>query len=616
MSWKLTPALLCCFSFFATADAQEFLAPLGHNIARYQQAKAQALPYKTTALSLPFFEDFTGSSIYPDHAKWIGHSVYVNNTMCISPISRGVATFDALNARGGPYDSINNNALVYADSLTSQPIDLSGNTPADSIYLSFFYQPQGNGFAPETQDSLMLYFKKKDGSWLKIWSREGTTVMSFQQVMIAVNDTNFLHNNYQFRFVNKASVNLNDDVWNLDYIRLSAGRNMYDTLVDDIATTVEPSFLLNDYAFMPYRQFVADKAGESAAQHSFTVRNNYGALRAINYGYSAKELISNTPLFSSAQSSVNIAAATEQSYSFPSFATNFNAPDIYSKVVFEQTYYAKQVGGADEPDNDTIRCQQVFDNYLAYDDGTAEKSYFLKQFATLPAKLAIEFHLNQPDTIQGVAIYFGRQVPLAFSKFFSLAVYKDIAINGGADQQLYQEDLFFPGYVDTVNHFWTYKFDSPVPLPAGTFYICAIQPASSGSDSLYYGFDANRVTANHMYINLNNFWEPSIVTGVAMIRPLLGRPVKTTNGIAATQRNDIPWSIAPNPAHNEVIVAIGLQEGYRWQYTITDLLGRVVRHGKLNDDGAIDIAALPQGAYLLQINSGTLTAQPKKLIKY
>ena len=31
-------------------------------------------------------------------------------------------------------------------------------TPADSIYLSFYYQPQGNGNAPEEQDSLVLQF--------------------------------------------------------------------------------------------------------------------------------------------------------------------------------------------------------------------------------------------------------------------------------------------------------------------------------------------------------------------------------------------------------------------------------------------------------------------------
>lgn len=616
MIWKITSSIIGLFFFFAVANAQEFLAPLSHNVSQYQLTKTPLPKQKTTALTLPFFEDFTGNTIYPDPAKWIGNTVYINNTMCLHSISRGVATFDALNAKGGPYDSINNNALVYADSLTSHPINLSGNTPADSIYLSFFYQPQGNGFAPEQQDSLMLYFKKQDGSWLKIWSIEGTTVADFKQVMIAVNNTNYLHNDFQFRFVNKASINLNDDVWNIDYIRLSANRNIYDTLVNDIATTIAPSFLLNDLTYMPYRHFIANKIGELAAQHSFTIRNNYTALRAINYGYEAKETISNTPLFSSAQTNVNIAGATEQSFPFPSFATNFTAPSNYAKVIFEQTYYAKQVGATDHPNNDTIRCQQVFDNYMAYDDGSAEKSYFLKQFATLPAKLAIEFHLNQPDTIRGVSIYFGRQVPLAFNKFFSLAVYKDIAINGGTDQQVYQEDLFFPGYVDTINHFWTYKFDSPVALPAGSFYIAAIQPANSGSDSLYYGFDANRTTANHMYINLNNFWEPSIVTGVAMIRPLLGQPVQTTNSIANAPIKTTEWNFVPNPAKNHIIIQTKLQ-GYNWQYYITDMLGRTILNGTLNgDNNNIDLTSLPQGAYLVQLHSATTTTQPKKLIKY
>lgn len=614
MNWRLIPYILSILIVFTKASAQEYLVPLSHNIAQTQHVLLPNPHYKTTALNLPFFEDFIGETIYPDPSKWIGHTVYINNTMCLNPISKGVATFDALNAQGGPYDSINNNALVYADSLTSQPINLSANTPGDSIYMSFFYQPQGNGFAPETQDSLMLYFKKQDGTWDKVWSKEGTTVVNFQQVILPLNTSTYLHGDFQFRFVNKASINLNDDVWNVDYIRLSAGRSIFDTLINDIATSINPTGLLNDLSFMPYRHFVANKVGELATQHSFTVKNNYTSLRAINYGYTAKEKLSNTPLFSSSILNTNIAGATVQSFPFPSFPTNFNAPNIYAKVIFEQAYYAKQVGGVDEANNDTIRYQQVFDNYMAYDDGTAEKSYFLKQFTTLPAKLAIEFHLNQPDTVRGVSIYFGRQVPLAFNKFFSLAVYKDIAVNGGTDQQVYQEDLFFPGYVDTVNHFWTYKFDSPVPLPAGTFYICAIQPASSGSDSLYYGFDANRTTANHMYINLNNFWEPSIVTGVAMIRPLLGQPVKTTNNIISPTAKKLNWSFVPNPASNSITIQTELQ-GSGWQYHITDMLGRELLSGLLIDK-IIAIESLPQGTYIIHLSNGTLTTQSKKLIKF
>ena len=57
----------------------------------------------------------------------------------------------------------------------------------------------------------------------------------FKQVMVPVADIKFFHPSFQFSFVNKASINVNDDVWNVDYVRMAANRNMYDTLVNDIA---------------------------------------------------------------------------------------------------------------------------------------------------------------------------------------------------------------------------------------------------------------------------------------------------------------------------------------------------------------------------------------------
>ena len=52
---------------------------------------------------------------------------------------------------------------VLADSLISKPISLINEngeklTPADSLYFSFYYQPQGNADAPESTDSLVLMF--------------------------------------------------------------------------------------------------------------------------------------------------------------------------------------------------------------------------------------------------------------------------------------------------------------------------------------------------------------------------------------------------------------------------------------------------------------------------
>jgi len=603
--------ILYLFAFLPfVAAGQEYVAPLTYNPVLAAPSKTPLL--KTTALALPFFEDFTGYSALPDASKWTDRSVYINNTMAVSPVSRGVATFDALNAQGAPYDSVNPFTYRYADSLTSQTIDLSMHTPADSIYLSFFYQPQGRGFAPETQDSLILFLKRSNGSWARVWAKEGTASQPFRQVMIPVADTAYMKAAFQFRFVNKASINLNDDVWNLDYIRMAANRNINDTAIDDLTTVDQPSNLLNDYTAMPYRQFKANVNGELATQHTFSVSNHLSSQRAVTYGYNAREQVSNTPL-SNSKSNDNIAPYTSKSYVFATYGGSYNAPGLYDRVVYENKYYISDPSAAGDKANDTIVYEQVFDNYLAYDDGTAEKSYFLHQGNTLPAKTAIEFHLNQPDSLRGVAIYFGRQVPMAFSKFFDITVYRSIAINNGVNDVLYQNPVSFtPGYVDTINHFWVYKLDNPVALNAGAFYLGTTQPAQSGSDSLYFGLDVNRLGGNHLYVDYQGFWESSVIQGALMIRPLLGQPVFST-AVETPGRNLQPdWSLYPNPAQNILSVSTALPS---FVYEIADAQGRILKQAQGMSQERIDVSFLSPGIYFVRILAGGQYTVPKKFIK-
>lgn len=593
-------------------QGQELIVPLDHNTS----GNGRLLPStrKTTALTLPFFEDFLGPGLFPDVGKWIGNQVYINNTMGVDVISRGVATFDALNEKSGPYDSANFNTYRNADSLTTQFIDLSSLSPADSIYLSFFYQPQGNGFMPEPQDSLMLYFRRQNGSWNKVWSMPGSALQPFRQAMVPVRETDYFHPEFQFRFNNKASINLNDDVWNLDYIRMNTGRTAGDTIIQDVTTTFEPPFLLNDYTAMPYNQFLANSAAELATQHQFTMRNNAPSPEVVNYNYSAREANTNTPLATGTPGSAPLSGFMSQSVTFPMYTPAFPNPGNDARVVFEQEYAFSTSLPQNILANDTIRKQQVFDNYLAYDDGTAEKSYFLNQFPTLPAKLAIEYHLNEPGNVYGVAIYFGRQVPLATYKFFSVQVYRDIAANGGTDQMIYQQDLLFPSYSDTMNKFWLYKFDSPVPLSAGTFYLGTQQAAASGSDSLYFGLDVNRVGGNHLYYNVLNVWEPSTVGGALMVRPIMSNNF-TPSAIRDT-RDLTPISVElfPNPVQDQLLISLPNADG-PYRYQLTNIQGSVLLQGNAHQSADLNMTALPAGVYMLRLANEAGQSITRKIIK-
>jgi len=594
--------------------AQEHVTFVDHNPFLKPDGRSHAMA-KTTALSLPFFDDFTNYDLFPDASKWVDMEVYVNNTMGVGVVSRGVATFDALNKYGIPYDTISNTAEIYADSLTSRPIDLLAHSPADSIYFSFFYQPQGNGFSPETDDSLMLFMLKKNGIWTKVWSMEGTTLQPFQVVMIPIVDTSFFYSSFQFRFVNKASINTNDDVWNIDYVKLDAFRNIYDTLVSDVGFGPNPTYILNDYTFMPYHQFSANMAGELAAQHSDSLVSRYTNSVNVTYSYTVREELSNTPMYTGTNNTTTIQPLVPQGISFPMYPISYSPPSANSKVVFENKYFIQSISTTDPTDNDTIVCEQIFDNYLAYDDGTAEQSYYLNLFPTLPGKLAIEYHLNQPDTLRGVAIYFGRQVPTAWYKTFSLVVYSDIGVTGsGTETLLDQEDDFTPKYIDTINHFWYYSLHNPVALPAGVFYVGTIQPALSGSDSLYFGLDVNRVGGNHLYYNTLNTWQPSTISGALMLRPLFGQFTPSTDNIRNITQTENDWSVSPNPVFDKLTFSF-IANAHPAIYQITDLQGKLINTGQIKTGQSVDLSDLPSGMYFVRLIQGDISSITRKIIK-
>ncbi len=602
MTFSLRPTriyltlILCCCALVAAA--QEVVVPLSWNVspaAAQQSRNARAAARKTTALSLPFFEDFLGSDPYPDPQRWVvNRQVYVNNTMGIDPIAQGVCTFDALGANNRPYDTVNPFGVRYADTLASQPFDLSAYSPGDSIYLSFFYQPQGAGFSPETTDSLMLFFRNKAGRWSKQWAKEGTLLQPFRQVLIPVTDTAYLYNGFQFRFINKASINLNDDVWNLDYVRMDAGRNWADTAVADIALTTIPGNLLGDYTAMPYRHYLAQTAAESAADIWGNFRNNSAQPVTGFVGINATNAANGTSFYTTGQP-LNAPAYQSDAFRIPSYTaiTQLGPQDpLVIRHHFSLTTSAQQASMA----NDTLTKLQVFDNYFAYDDGTAEKAYYLNLLPALPGKVAIEFHTNVADTLRGGAILFAQQVPTATGKFFNMEIYRRLAGVAGAaaDERIHSQDFYQPRFVDTVNRFFNYTFETPVALPAGTYYFVVMQPALSGSDSLYYAVDANRVGSNHLFYNVDGTWKNSTLSGALMIRPLFGAPVSPT--AVATVSETPSWQVYPNPSAGALSLS-GVPQNSLVQ--VTDLMGNQVV-AQWQTPATPDLKHLAAGTYFVR----------------
>lgn len=168
------PFALAIFLFMSlNTRAQEVLTGLSENpviIEALARQNAQGGNIRETveeeALLLPFFDDFSQSWIFPAASRWSDDHAYVNTNFQYFSANRGVATLDAIDRRGLLHPEARTYPPFSADSLTSRNIRLDSIfspvaralTPADSIYLSFFYQPQGRGNAPEAFDSLSLSF--------------------------------------------------------------------------------------------------------------------------------------------------------------------------------------------------------------------------------------------------------------------------------------------------------------------------------------------------------------------------------------------------------------------------------------------------------------------------
>jgi hypothetical protein len=221
---------------------------------------------QTDTVSLPFVDDFSyyWQSSQPDINLWMDSYVYINNHYPVEPRSNGVATFDALDADGNVYR--NSGSSFPADTLTSRPIDLDGQS---NVYLSFFYQPQGLGDSPEEGDVLMLQFKsmsseeEDEEKWRSVWSVPGTTLHPFKQVLIPVEEEEYLFKGFQFRFINYVSLEQdafnpglkgNADHWHIDNVRLDANRSETDTAFYDIAIVAPLQSLIQGYKSIPWKQ--------------------------------------------------------------------------------------------------------------------------------------------------------------------------------------------------------------------------------------------------------------------------------------------------------------------------------------------------------------------------
>lgn len=611
------------------SSAQEQLKPLGGNINLPVIHTKPTLASKTTTvtpLDLPFFDDFSYAtkSPYPNANLWKDSNVYVNTGFPIAPLSIGVATFDGLNKKGYPYNiSAPVSSSSQADYLTSNPINLKrmGAVPYsadDSLYLSFYYQAEGQGEAPEPNDSLSLdFYKARQNKWQKVWGVKGydpsAIDTNFYRVMIYIKDTAYLDSAFMFRFRNRATLSGSLDHWHVDYVYLAKNRTKMDTSRKDLAFAYRSTSFLKNYWAMPYQQFIPQEMATSLRNY---MRNNDPGLIQAIYQYTVYNNVG-APLDQYTGGNNNMSPFQNNGYH--NFAPHANPSFTFvpSSPFLSPTHFtikhSVNIFGSPTSDvvqqNDTLEQIQSFSDFFAHDDGTAEVGYYLNTYG---AKTAVRFKLNVADTLRAVNVYFDPVVDgqTIQGSTFRLVVWDGSSgVPGGV---ILRDSVAYPTYLQgSYNMIPTYTLTSCLPLGAGTYFIGMQQTTNQ---KLNIGFDKNTNHMNDMFYDIGSGWVQSAIPGSIMINPVMGcTPVTPTVSVREYDKNNA-FILYPNPAQNSLHIKSTLVSLENTSIDIISSIGQTVFSSELENNTSIDISSLPNGIYFVYFNNKQVNVSPKKLI--
>ena len=623
--------LLLFFTVFCQISLAQFqIVPLRNaEISKKSSAKIAALP-------LPFFDDFSTSVNQPNSQKWVkGGGVFINNNAALNHPTLNVATFDGLKANGIPYNYNDTFANGATDSLTSLSIDLVKYSIPDSLYLSFYYQSQGLGEAPDSNDSLIVQFLTNGDKWETAFiAKDGKHIIGkdtikivnnvkFIQILIPINSSKYFHEKFQFRFRTFGRQSGQFDVWHIDYIYLDKIRanpqfQQYDPNAKrlsfyDYAFKNPITPILKNYNAMPLTQFLLKPEKElsdtvKADVYDLWFNNIVAATFTIKNLLTGKTLVSLPKKGDKLQTNV-ISNQTTNFAVKNTFADSLKR-ETGSKVILKAKFDMNSQDFFRM--NDTISRIVELDNYYAYDDGTAEAGAYLKKGF---GRVAIQFINNKADAVQAIRI--NLQTLLDSTRLANTNLSLQVMANDrGKPGRILRGLSSKIKYPNTQNGFIEYTFESVAV--ADTFYIGYTQ--LSDEEALVVGIDNNspQFAKNHFYnisnewINVGNVTSSSgfaPIKGSLMIRPVMGGIAKDITLATEEEIQDRNLVISPNPTSDII----------RWNDSslknaeIWDMLGKSILSER-TDSQEINISNLNTGTYILRLSNDKNTFV-RKIVK-
>ena len=595
-----------CFTFFASILAVVATAQVQEITTVLKGAPVTSWSVESTdTLVPPFTDDFSYPSDKPSAALWQDAKVWVNDELALFQNSLGVATFDGLNENGFAYKENALGSDSLADVLTSAYLDLQG---LSNVYLSFQLQEGGRGELPSNNDSIVVeYWSPVTADWTQVWGQKGSgTSGPFSSVILPVQGANYLQKGFRFRFAAYGARAGAYDIWNVDYVQLDKDRNPSDTIITEPAIARAHPLIIGSGAYTSWPWWVsnASSVANRPSTLEFIYRRN-GAVPSggwsLNLGQFRWEengsLIQQTtavPVITNTQHN------QDQTFtvSVPSTAmTSFSGPTTVStKVWFDGS-------AAGFRSNDTVRGTLTLDNYLALDDGSAERAYAVQN--VIGGRVAQKFKvggLGGSDTLKGMYFNFV-DAGEAYTSTFRMAVWAPADSGDGPGNILYMSDSLyrpFTGYYR--GDMMPYELDSSVSLNAYAEiwlgYIC------TSSNPMYLGLDQQRTLPSGMprYYGDGFNWYQSLEPGVAMMRPYF-RYSPTDMAVEELAQD---FKVYPNPSSGSLSI-----ESPSAHYVLRTLTGATVAAGHVEGYNNLELHHLDAGLYILSLRTAQGIAQVK-----
>jgi len=611
-SLRVVSAAAGLLSLLTLPALAQVVQPLGAE-PTHHAVPAPTTAQRPSALALPFFDDFASQPEgAPTGQRWeTAGGALINNRFPRRPISRGVATLDGLDGQGRPRGTVS--MVGDADTLTSQPLNLSGLITSNNVFLSFFWQagtlvgpPSPSGTRPI---ALYVDFKDAADQWQQVWQlRSPADTTNFRFKALAVNQAAFLHDDFQFRFRVSGYLYNARDAWSVDYVRLDRNRTATDSAYRDIALSKPLSSALKRFAAMPVTQFNQDPAQE-LNDRTVTTMNNLDAGPAptpVTWEGYLETLPDNTSRrFLTGGRSLDAGLRQQPITGNPRLATlpvTAAAKQLRQRVVL----ISNETNPLTLP-NDTISRLTDLADYYAYDDGTAEATVSLPPASTGPASyLALRFDLNRPDQIR--AIRLAPSVLTAGGRAVTINIWDDNGSGQPTATPKVSKSVVLPTSLPAGQTFVEIPFDSPVPV-SSRFYAGYGQAATP--QFVEFGLDLNNAPpANTFFLSSQGVW--STTTTASNYRPagsLMLRPVTTgvVTGTAAPAGVAAAYQLYPNPTTDGQVQVVGRYV----RASVLDAVGRVVWEQPANQAGQPVLQVpLPAGLYFVRLmlpNGQTVT---------